>query len=125
MMTMKLPLEDEQHRNLADNWLLESYEVVDRIDVPVSPTWEVSALILFEMQGAALRAASKEQVAQMVRDMSNGDKFPPIAVTAGHEGRWKVEDGNHRIIAAHESGLESLPALVLMLRSGYEEGGDD
>jgi hypothetical protein len=74
---------------------------------------------LFDLDGISAEPWRLDRYRRAHEKFAAGETPPPILLYSSGLNLWTLADGNHRLFAARELGLESLPVLVYWLPS-YE-----
>jgi hypothetical protein len=104
--------EGTERYNIENN---ATWYVPDNYDYKVSKTWgtgkdgqEFASIDKFN-SGRTTSSLDAERLASATEGIKNGNLLDPIKVKKNSDGTFDIQDGNHRLQAAKNLGLEKIP----------------
>ncbi|MBB3121002.1 hypothetical protein FHS03_004075 [Massilia violacea] len=92
-----------------------TWHVPDNYDYKVSKTWgtgkdgqKLESIDKFN-SGRSTSSLNAERLASATEGIKNGNLLDPIKVKKNSDGTFDIQDGNHRLQAAKDLGLEKIP----------------
>jgi hypothetical protein len=67
----------------------------------------------FKMLIQKQKEYGREIIDSLKKSIINGDKIPPVTIQKNWNGKWKLVSGRHRILAALELGINSVPVMKM------------
>jgi N12 class adenine-specific DNA methylase/archaellum component FlaC len=94
---------------------LDNYTVLPGIrEVPMSE---------FELTGKSYSVSENKRIAELAEKIKESGEISPLIVVVDKEGSYILE-GSHRADALYQIGAKSFPALVVIDRRSFAEGGE-
>lgn len=104
--------EGSERYNIEDN---ATWHVPDNYDYKISKTWEtgkdgqkIASIDQFN-SGRDTSSLDAKRLASATAGIENGNLLDPIKVQRNSDGTFGIIDGNHRLQAAKNLGLENIP----------------